>query len=750
MTKSGVSPMTMNGVSFDEAFGGVPHEALGLRRDEARVRALPHVAVAALVLVAGCGASETGSDPTASASESRSGAAPSEATSELPSQLGDDGWRRWELPSHWPAPPSHSAAAPAASDPALAELSALRAENASRGVPDPRGATLHDVILASRSFPTAHGDPETRRALVVRASREGVRFAIADGVLWPIAAHGPELELATECGAAHDLATDGAWDEANARCPLAEAWPLLATLDEGALAHRYAQLEDVVAAEAFLSSERLDTLEQRGVASFVAADDAQCVRDLEAAAALAERGTDLPVETAVMRAGPPLPDLSDALLSQVLDDARARRDAAPAEGDEALVRALGEVALEPRHLGRLAEAPEVSAVVARGEAIVPRLLEALDDERTITRTFRIGMRHRVTVMPRYEAVWAALATILDHEVSVPSAFSDYLFMNEPGVLGTARSEMRAYWSTHGSESPLDRRWAVLQQEDAPVADRAIAAVWIAAPGASPRFFRLAAHVEGTWPSEAATMQGEALRAHTAPSVTELLVTLLHASLASDETRAYACDVAYAGARWDASAFGAAAADDLLAMVQAPSGVFCQASLVNALGVAVPRLPLELLRSAPDALLATTSDDVIEHVVAWSADRGFRTELTRAYRETPRLAALARIEPAAALARRGVAPSRDWLRARLSDEHEGGTLSTRSEAGWLATDTVSSTVDVAHPPSEPMTVRACDVTAHYARIALAIPFDLSADEATRDAALAQMRAAIDAPPPPAGQ
>lgn len=680
-----------------------------------------------LMLSTACGASEAPRPPTAPTSTTTAPA----AEPELASTLDPDGTRTWELAGAWPAPPTVAAHERAAPD--LDDALSMRTANAANGLPDPHGATLHDVVLPRYALGVdGHDTPISTRALVVPGATRGVRFAIFGGILWPVSSLGPELDLIEECTAAVALAEGGDAEAAEARCPLADAWPALLDARQTELATRWWATEGALVAEALATEDRLLSLEVRGVAAFGAAEDGQARRDLEAATAILEHGVEVPVVGSVFRARPPAPRIDDALVAAVLAelDRRAADPAPEAGSDEALLHALGDL-----HAESVADAPEVSAIVERGEAMVPALLDALDDDARLTRRVEIGSRHRVQILPRYDAVWAALASVVDHAVRVEGAFSDWLFMNPTAVRARAREAMRAYWTAHGHQTPVERRWAVLSDTSASLADRLVAAHWITDDRPRRRYFSpftFSSLERAHDPDDGAPLLGEPLRARESPSVADLLAGLLHETLATDDAIG-ACDVAAAGETWDAARFGAAALADLRALAVRP-GCTCAPHLAAAFDEADPTLPTAVLQAESGSLLVSTDAETIDHMARWAAEPGFARAMRAAYR-TPEPIVGMRLSSAALLALRGVAPSRDYVVSRLRDRHPAGTLEPRGNDGWLEADRGGMLITLPAPITAPIAMRRCDVTAIQLAATLEIEFPSWGSSAERDAAIA---------------
>jgi hypothetical protein len=247
-------------------------------------------------------------------------------------------------------------------------------------------------------------------------------------------------------------------------------------------------------------------------------------------------------------------DFIDPLDALVADQKR-RRDGSKLA--DPLIDALDQIAVrqwsQPGGVD-VSSAPEVEAVVARGDDAVPALLDAVEHDDRLTRSVQFWRdfsrhRHLLTVS---EAACVALAAILGTRAVV-----DWRDLRTPDGRRRAAASLRAFHTSHRTESREQRWFAVLADDHASYEQWCEAAEHIA-PKPEPVF-------ERGWnrPASppASPLPGEALRARRDPSVTELLVRRLRV-LVRDRTTSrtsplYRNDVITAGAiatalgRWDA-------------------------------------------------------------------------------------------------------------------------------------------------------------------------------------------------------
>lgn len=728
-----------------------------------RVKAVPYrrpnhsiVLVSLVTWLSGCGANTAERLPPVAEPESIV-TLPAADEPDVPSRRDPDGWLRWELGAHWPAPPEVDDRGPLLESETSEGLAGLRNANLERGVPDPRGGLLADVEVDLR---TLGGDATIRtvRAMVVPGDVRGVRFAIVGTLLAPVVGLGPSHDLGAECEVALDmLAEDAEPGAAYAHCPLPEVWPaLLGTRDD--LVEDWSSRSEALAAETFAAADRVEALVRRGVASFGGGDDAQAVRDLEAAFALAARGTDIGVDEVVFRALPSGPQVEEAVAQAVLDEARSRlaREELPEGSPEALVRALGDLSVDVDSADELGSAPEVVAVVSRGEEMIPLLLEAIEDGATLTRAIRIevgvGRPRVVRVMLRADAAYAALATLLDHHILVRAAFSDFLSMNSSAVRLAAAEGFRRYWASFGALPPAERRWRVLADDEATPLEWAQAATWITRSAPRPRGFRstFSIGLGEVYEDAPPPLQGESLRERAEPSVGDLIARRLGSVDPTELGNGpIACRLAAAGGRWDAEGIGAQAESVLTTLITTP-GPACQPYIVRAYGATRPEMRLTWLRANSASALGAHDPAVLTQVAAWAeADRRFAVEVRRIYRRLSPDGVLAQTSyaPAAVLlARSGLRDAADWLARGLRDgEHMGQVEPRGVRRAWVEASAMSFDVELDAPLSEPMPLRVCDMLAHHVQRALGVPFSLTWDRARRDEAIAAMIALVTAAP-----
>lgn len=187
----------------------------------------------------------------------------------------------------------------------------------------------------------------------------------------------------------------------------------------------------------------------------------------------------------------------------------------------------------------LAEAPEVSALIAEGNAAVEPLLECLENDQRLTRSVGFGRDfHRGrTVLTVNRAAFTALESILQ------------------AGFGGGAPEIRAYWNKY-KNLKIEDRWYAILNDDSARARWQEAASRIVQPEnvtAYPGGYSTVAPAPSHAPVR---LRGEMLRAKTNPSVTELLTR--HAlEIPTNRIGTYdlgaSCALAESLARWDAAA-----------------------------------------------------------------------------------------------------------------------------------------------------------------------------------------------------
>lgn len=640
---------------------------------------------------------------------------------DVPSELTDDGWTRWDLPTLWLAPPDAPTPRPLGEGPP--ELLAAYVE-LPPGMPDARGGELHEVELPLRAV---GGEDETIRGprMVVTGSVHGVRFAIDRGVLVPVAAMGPELDLAQRFEAA--LALVEAREPTDEVCPLLQAWPAVLALGRRDLVDRYAALPMVAFEQQAMAGRRYHELARRALAHFHRSDDEAARRDL-ASRQLMEHTSFTDVHGTRAMA---YRDETIAELARELTLRTVMFDTSTLEGE---IAALADVTV-PAEVTRaaLAADPRVRAVVARGEAAVPALIEALEDDERTTRIVLVDevLHPEAVLLRRSDAVYAALAQILDLDFHAPSAFGEWLTHQDARTIDTVRSAARAYWAEMGSISPIERRWRVLVDDDRTPLEWADAAIWLVEASARPRAF---ARFQPFSIAPASPMRGEPLRERTGPSVTELLLRRMTEST-SDERAQFV--IALAAARWDRAAL-APHLDSL------PRDSVM--SLLPVLGEpGWPRLA-EALRTRGGLVLFLSAGDFeawVEYLHGALGDPSVAAALQGVLASDEEEGLIdARVPMAVALARRGFVPARDMLIAALHDPEIDGELWPGAEGRVLAS---SVTLILSERVTERRDVSRGELAAFFVGAQLSIPYSFAADPAAREARVAEMVAALGTAP-----
>jgi hypothetical protein len=106
----------------------------------------------------------------------------------------------------------------------------------------------------------------------------------------------------------------------------------------------------------------------------------------------------------------------------------------------------------------LASDPRVGALIALGDAAVPRLIDVVERDRRLTRSvhfWRDFDRGR-TVLGVREAALTAVMSILRVQVFKPTVTGDNLTSHGKGLAESVAARLRAYWAEYG-HLPLDER-----------------------------------------------------------------------------------------------------------------------------------------------------------------------------------------------------------------------------------------------------------------------------------------------------
>jgi len=644
---------------------------------------------------------------------------------DVPSQMTEDGWTHWDLPAEWPAPPRArvGAALPESTD----ELVAALMHAYELGVPDVRGGALHEVELPFRSLDGKDGSFRGPRMVVVGSVR-GVRFAIDEGVLVPVRGMGPELDLIERFTAA--LEASERYRPTNEICPLIDAWPEVRARSRPDLVDRYATLWSTTSDQQQLLGRRRHELTRRALANFRRGDDAAAWRDL-AARHLLDDATLVSVRS---DGDTEYPDETIVQLEQELE---LRRDAAVASRSMTIadeIDALLDVSSpgEPTRLG-LANDPHVLALVARGETAVPALLDALGDTGRATRMVYVDpFQHRARLIDRTDAVYAALASILDVDWHPEHAFGDFLTTQDAATVATVHAAATAYWEELHALSPAERRWRILGDDARSPAEWAEAALWLVDASPQPRAF---AQYRIYSIAAASPMQGEPLRARSDPSLSELLRRRIEST---DDEDIWRSALAVAAARWDPRALLEHFDELRLTSVM---------TLLPALGEIGRRRLLETLRGHGQMLMFAAAMEVevwVPYLLDAASDPAVAAALT-AVLDDPGDQGLfdARILVGVGLARGGFAPARVALVAHLHDPSVYGELWPGAEALILG----PLTVLLHEPVTVGRDVTRGEMTAFLVRDMVELPYEFGVDQPTRERQLAALVAALE--PRPSG-
>lgn len=164
----------------------------------------------------------------------------------------------------------------------------------------------------------------------------------------------------------------------------------------------------------------------------------------------------------------------------------------------------------------------VRALVNKGDGAVPALIEAVASDTRLTRSMQsggFGFSFPGQILPVSQAAYDALTEIWGVRNASSKLFGESYLLSDPGKRADVVGKLRAYAAKYRALSPLDRQFAILNDNAARVAQWLDAIETLnRAPGEmSPSFFSFATRSE----SPSTSNRGEALRAKTNPSVADL-------------------------------------------------------------------------------------------------------------------------------------------------------------------------------------------------------------------------------------
>ena len=212
----------------------------------------------------------------------------------------------------------------------------------------------------------------------------------------------------------------------------------------------------------------------------------------------------------------------------------------PSPGATALVTRLVDA---KGHFFVLEKDPAVAAVMALGDQAVPALIDALEkDERPTHVEFdREREYEKVSYSPVYRIAWWLLERMFATSYFKTSD-AQYAINRSPAERARVAAELRAEWRKVGAVTREERWYRTLADDNAqPAAWNDVAA----------KIFEWVEDLHFYDPSDVtkgAKMQGEVLRGHAAPTVSELVVRRIAAVELGD-----ACELARLLARWDRTA-----------------------------------------------------------------------------------------------------------------------------------------------------------------------------------------------------
>jgi hypothetical protein len=203
----------------------------------------------------------------------------------------------------------------------------------------------------------------------------------------------------------------------------------------------------------------------------------------------------------------------------------------------ALIGALDQVAA--RQWGQpggvaLGEDPIIQALIAEGDAAVDPLIAAYetDDRRTRSVQFWRDFARQRDVLTVYEAAYVALSGVLDMSFFEPASTGDNLTARGPAGRRQLGDQLRAYWQQWKGVPKQERAYRMLVDDTTGAERWLAAAAQITEPTNVQRVpsSSIGQYTVTTPPpnGQRPALRGEALRAKTAPTVSELFAKRLPA------------------------------------------------------------------------------------------------------------------------------------------------------------------------------------------------------------------------------
>jgi hypothetical protein len=728
-----------------------------------------------------------------------------------------------------PRPPSQSTpwTPPATSLPAPFVTSAQALFD--EGLPDPRGLHYRAVEITVGDVWSGNGAPVATHAWVLPSGDAGPRFVVAwNGLVYPALSVGDAADLAADVAAivAADekmRATDARDNPGHDFYRFRHAWaegmsashqsllPLKAVLLLRAGETKLA--EDIW--RAWTAGMRKDTNDDathladpylmlatdwtwaafdRAVCAHMRGDDPmafaggaalQPVRDAVAREAVRRGLLDVDAGIAAGTLGfmEPLDTLVNDESRRMARPARTSHDDAGAHStppaDATVAELIDDLDLvSARQWGQpggvsLGEDPIVQALVRKGDDAVEPLLACLETDARLTRSvhFWRDFAHSRSLLSVGEAAYVALSGILDASFFGPGSTGDDLSAH--GLEGRKRvaAEVRTYWERWRGTSREERWFRVLASDDLP-AER-----WLEAAANIARPDNVTVVPGSMFGSETMTSstgtppkaRGEALRARTSPTVTELMARRVHALAGRPDGMPQATDMALLLHDWDAAGSLPSLQQQmtrcLAAMGGAPADKAKYAAAVAALAeartdqddrAALDEYAAWLVRMKPEDLGSFSSDlkRVLEPMMRHPADPAMKRLATAMFATRGSAwGALTHASPSNFWGLVELAESdlvrvpafRDLVVASLSDHTKIGTVKIQSGGGISVTldsggsmGTGSDDKDPPPPAGTTFPLRACDLVAwELARRDHAPVFRIYWLQPQRDAALPAM-------------
>lgn len=388
-----------------------------------------------------------------------------------------------------PTPPQQSAPWPHGGD-ALSQAAATLFE---QGMADPRGLEYREIEIAIGNPWNGGGYPTRTHGWLLPANGKEERFAVAwDGLVYPV------VNVRDVADLRYDWAPDARKPKVDAYAEGVLAFPsiswrgfssenlkmaLLLRLGEVETVKRLAKLvgsDPKVDPYLRLANDWAWSIFERAVCAHQRGDDRLAFADARMLTKLQPL-----VEAEARRRGfKPEPDNSNSrfpnrtrpylpfleqlpiLLSDCKRRLTDRKDALRSSSDiAALIDDLQNV--DERQWGQpgnvsLANDARVQALVKRGDEAVAPLLNALENDKRLTRSVSFGRdffrsRHLITVP---EAAYAALTDLMRVQ------FKSYGEDGEPLSNKQLASQVRAYWAKMGKLSPAERFYVTLKDDKA--------------------------------------------------------------------------------------------------------------------------------------------------------------------------------------------------------------------------------------------------------------------------------------------